>query len=773
MKRLLSVMLAFLMFFGGLPAAMAETVQTATPVMVNGSGGMFYTSSGSVGGGMTVAGGPSSPVSGSAAPAISQEQALAIAEGIFPDIGSLNVDAQLVPYQSPARWMLSWSEPQDVAGPAITMNNIAIDATTGALDSFEISGLQGDKTGSPLITRDEALQKAEEFIKQYHPEELAHAVLSPDAEMPIFNSTKMVSFAYSFHWTRMEQGAPVPDDGIRVGVDPFGGRIESCSFDWHTGVTFPSPVAVDPTKESQLLDQFGVILCYQVQPGQLNAQGVPEVTPVYIFNCSPGLQIDPASGGALTSEGKPASLGDYVLIPGLTPAVSSIVYNDQPVAPPVQEITQDAAAQQAWSFFQALGLSGKAVFSGSSSGGSWDGISSDKTWEYTLQNGGSSQGMEPQPTVGIDAVTGEVENYFNPQGVSAPVTGNAKPALTTEEARDKALAFIKQVSPDKVGQIAAANQTDLDYDASDGQEVQEVPVYFPRLIDGIPFPQEGISVTFDQSGDVANYQCNWYQVAIAPVRKIITADQARQILLQNNPLKAGYSFPVSQTNSAAPAGPVFVLNYQGGGVAADTGQPEALDLGMLGMETGAAQQPEVTVPQDHWAVAPLTILADSGLLPAEGFNPDGVVARRDALRVLMGSLMFMPSTGQRSTNRSVFSDVALNDPDYDLIQSAVGRGVLDPGPSLNPDETITRATFVEWLVRAMGYRLVAEMPASIALNFSDVQQLSNTDRNYLAIADGLGIVKGDAGGMFHPDATLTWAELATMVTEAAPRLQTL
>jgi hypothetical protein len=76
-------------------------------------------------------------------------------------------------------------------------------------------------------------------------------------------------------------------------------------------------------------------------------------------------------------------------------------------------------------------------------------------------------------------------------------------------------------------------------------------------------------------------------------------------------------------------------------------------------------------------------------------------------------------------------------------------------------------------VRALGYRQVAEMPVSITLKFADVQQLSSTDRNYLAIAEGLGIIKGDAQGMFHPNAPLTWAELATMAAEAAPRLQTL
>lgn len=758
MKRLFSVVLVFLMLFGGVPAGMAGAIQMGTSsVSVSTPGG----------------------VSGSAGAAtISREQAIAIAKGIFPEIGSMNVDAQLNTYQSPARWMLSWSNPASVAGPVFISNDIEIDAGTGGLDSFNISDWKTDKTGSPLITRDEALQKAKEFIRQHHPEELAQAALS-NTPTPNYGNYKAVSFVYNFHWDRVEQGVPVSGDGIQVGVDPFSGRIQNCSFNWHAGVTFPDPVAVDAARKAQLMDQFGVILRCQVQPGQSNPQGVPEASLVYMFNCSPFLQIDPVSGSALASDGKPASLQDYVLIPGLTPAVPSAVYGNEPVVPPAQEVSQDVAEKNADRFFQALGLSGKAVASGG--GGSiWDGTFYDKIWSYTLQSeeGSAIQLGQQPPTVGIDVATGEVKNYFNFHIAAAIGTSNTTPALTKDEARDRALAFIKQVSPGKAGQIVVTNQPGLAFYAGGAQEVL---VYFTRLINGIPFPQDNISVAFGQSGEVVSYNCNWHQVALAPESKIITADQARQILLQNIPLKAEYIFPVSLTknsrivqgNGMVPANPVFALRYQSECVAADTGKPAPLGFGILGIGPGAEQQPSVAVPQDHWAAAPLTILADSGLLPASGFNPDNSVTRRDALRVLMGAFRFIPSMVQPGTKQSAFNDVAPNDPDYNLIQAAVDSDVLDPGPALSPDGALTRATFVKWLVRAMGYRQVAEMPASIGLNFSDVQQLSGSDRNYAAIAEGLGIVKGDTHEMFHPDTPLTWAELATMVAEAAPRLQTL
>ncbi len=770
MKRFFSAVLVFLMFFGGAPAGMAEALQMArassgteiirvsTPVFVTGG------------------------VSGSAgAAAISREQAIAIAKGIFPEIGSMNANAQLNAYQGSGRWMLSWSDPASATGQVFTSNDIELDAFTGALDGFNISDWKTDKTGSPLIARDEALQKAEEFIRQYHPEELARAVLSSTPE-PNYGNYKAVSFVFNFYWDRVEQGIPVWGDGIQVGVDPFSGRIVNCSFSWHAGVTFPNPVAVDATRKAQLMDQFGVILCYQAQPGQLTPQGAPEASLVYLFNCSPSLQIDPASGHALSGDGKPVSLQDYVLIPGLTPAVPGAVYSSGPVAPPAQEVGQDVAEKNADRFFQALGLSGKVVASGGS-GNSWDGTFNDKIWSYTLQSEEDSeiqQGQQPR-MVGIYAATGEVRNYVNFRSLVAIDSGNkAVPTLTPDEARDRALTFIKQVSPGKMGQIAVTNPPGIGFYTGGAQEVL---VYFTRLIDGVPFPQDNISVVFDQSGQVVNYNCNWHQVALAPPGKIITADQARQILLQNVPLKAEYSFPMSlatdsrlaQGNGIVPSNPVFALRYQSEVIAADTGKQVSAGVNIfgIGIGSGAEQQPASTVPRDHWAAAPLSILADSGLLPAEGFKPDGAVTRREALRVLMGAFRSISSAVQPGPKQSAFNDVALNDPDYNLIQAAVDRDILDPGPALNPDGTLARATFVQWLVRAMGYRQVAEMPANIGLNFSDLQQVSGSDRNYAAIAEGLAIIKGDTHGMFHPDDPLTWAELATMVAAAAPRLQAL
>ncbi|OPX90110.1 MAG: hypothetical protein A4E53_01325 [Pelotomaculum sp. PtaB.Bin104] len=64
------------------------------------------------------------------------------------------------------------------------------------------------------------------------------------------------------------------------------------------------------------------------------------------------------------------------------------------------------------------------------------------------------------------------------------------------------------------------------------------------------------------------------------------------------------------------------------------------------------------------------------------------------------------------------------------------------------------------------------MPVKIELNAGDSGQASDEFRNYVAIAGGLGLMRGDENSLFRPADNATWAELASLVTSrAAPRLR--
>lgn len=63
------------------------------------------------------------------------------------------------------------------------------------------------------------------------------------------------------------------------------------------------------------------------------------------------------------------------------------------------------------------------------------------------------------------------------------------------------------------------------------------------------------------------------------------------------------------------------------------------------------------------------------------------------------------------------------------------------------------------------------MPVKIELKMADAELVNENSRNYVAIACGLGLMQGDDNGLFRPADQVTWAELAVLVTKAAPRLR--
>ena len=147
----------------------------------------------------------------------------------------------------------------------------------------------------------------------------------------------------------------------------------------------------------------------------------------------------------------------------------------------------------------------------------------------------------------------------------------------------------------------------------------------------------------------------------------------------------------------------------------------------------------------------MSVLAERGLLPAEGFDPDGPVSRRDAIRILMSASErnYNPDSFQQGGEKAIFTDVSPDDRDYDIIQTAAKRGILEKSGHFLPDQPVLMEDLAVWLVRALGYGEVADMPVKIELKTGDANQVSEKIRNYAAIAYGLGLIKGDENGLFR------------------------
>lgn len=708
-------------------------------------------------------------------PALSRDKALQKAREMFPELlKGKDINVELQDYAGAGRrgWRLDWDVPVPGVGQRIVHNSIMLDADTGALISMFCSeGTGGAKDGVSLVTREMARQKAEDFVKKFRPSEFAR-VRPVDSGYAGYCSPGRINYTYNFFWERVENGIPVDGDGITVAVDALSGRVIRFTAIWHDDAVFPEPKAMFEDRERQVLDELGLILCYKMGEGGKSKAGVPEASLVYQLNSTEFLRLDPYSGDALTPEGEKVPIGQYKCFSGLPDPFAGGAASGKAVSVgrPANKITTVEAMETAREFFKKLGLEGEVTRSGS--GSSSDGIFYDEEWMFSLKEDGGTEEGGPRRSlrVGIDTRTGEVSSYhdsgyYEYAGIGEN-PGASGQTVTRDAARAKALDFIRLVHPEKLGQVIEKEQN---YEYCIPGRAQNC-FNFVRLGNGIPFMRDGIRVIVNSSDEVVSYDCDWHVVRFPDAGGVITREEAEKVFLENMSLMPAYFFPQKQGKPWAEKSPMLSLRFDNRrefGVNAHAGQLVAMDWGRLTLK----DEDSLTIRQDHWAAAPLEILANNGLLPEEGFDPDGPVSRRDAVRVLMSAAGYGYRPPGEDEKIASFSDITLNDRDYSAIQAAVRKGMLKGAGNFTPERPVTRETLAVWLVRLLGYDEVAAMPVKIELKTADAEQVPEKSRNYVAIACGLGLMHGDDKGYFRPADHATWAELAVLITRAAPRLQ--
>lgn len=699
--------------------------------------------------------------------AVSKDEALRIARDLFPELlAGKDLNAELADdyWEDVPVWQIGFQETA-YSGGRTEYLDIALNAKTGKLKRMYYNGPStGLEQGDVPITEETARQRAEAFAKKFCPAEFARSRLVERDY--IYQPSGVLKNQYSFYWTRVEKGIPVLEEGISVGVDVFSGRLVNFNVNWRHDVVFPEPGVLPQGLESKIMRELGLYLCYQIAGSSRTGPGeVPEAALVYQLNSQGTLRINPGNGEAVTGEGETMPLNRYRRFINLPEPVAGggVVTEPGPVAP-AQKISQADAVRAAQEFFQKLGLEGEVTqIGGGSTGG---GVFHDQFWSYSLREGeGGRSGQSRHGNVGINVYTGEVWNYNNSEFErSGPVSG-LSPGIGRDAAREKALAFIRLVAPDKMGQVVEDRQDPANAGYNGFHHFS-----FSRLVNGIVFPQDKIIVEVGGDGTIVHYNCNWHRVRFPSAGEVIGMEEAEKIFLANNRLKFVYFFPLAGEELRPGKKPVPVLMfepYNEWAIDACTGEPVILNQVVVQPK----EKTGLEIPAGHWAAAPLSILASSGLLPAEGFEPDGPVSRREALRVLMSIPGRYGPDQQDSSIQVSFNDLNLNDPDYGLIQNAVRRGLLAGGGNFYPEQPILREDLAIWLVRALGYGEVAGMTVKIELKTADAGLVSDEAYNYAAIACGLGLFKGDQEGLLRPLEETTWAELAAVMTRAAPRLQ--
>jgi hypothetical protein len=537
----------------------------------------------------------------------------------------------------------------------------------------------------------------------------------------------------------------VGGDGLHIAVDALTGLVTSYTLLWLDDLKLPPTGAVLPAGEvpARVAAKAGTALVYEVfSDGAAPAQ----VRPVYQINSRYAYLVDARTGDFLNFQGEPVkecvlyAPEDYAHIGG----------EGNPPAPGAG-IDPTRAREAAERFFRLLGCEGPVERSGG--GVSTGPLGRRASWYYALRLEGQDG---PVPQVGVDSATREVVE-FHDDAFRALRSDPGEKRLTRDEALAVARDFIQKVSPACAGHVA------LEKSPPEWRRDEDTYSFrFFRVVNGIPFPMDGIEVDIASNGRVVGYRCEWHRVNFPRPQNVISPAEAARRWVANASYELKYHLP--RTDDGRPCAEARLVYFLKEAVAVDavTGQVLGPDGRPLGSPAPGYDF------RGSRAADYLQLLAESGLLPPpEKFAPSAPVARREAVRVLVAAARRYYGAEEVPAVPS-FRDVAPGDADFGTVETAVALGIVPGGGSFGPDQPLDRKTLAAWLVNAAGYGEVAAIPNRITSPFADTAPLSGREQNYIGLAYGLGFMRGDETGRFRPDDPVTWEELAAAVIRALP-----
>ena len=176
-------------------------------------------------------------------------------------------------------------------------------------------------------------------------------------------------------------------------------------------------------------------------------------------------------------------------------------------------------------------------------------------------------------------------------------------------------------------------------------------------------------------------------------------------------------------------------------------------------DTAAAASNRYTdIPDGNWSVSAVNAAAEYELMQGMGDGTFGfgrTITRAEfvtALDRMFGWDVITPAT-------SSFSDVSKNQWFYSYIETALKHDVVDKNLKFDPADPITREEMAIMLVRALGYKTLAQSASSFGQPFKDV----SANAGYITIASDIGMTKGTSATAFSPKLTAKREEAAAML----------
>jgi len=280
---------------------------------------------------------------------------------------------------------------------------------------------------------------------------------------------------------------------------------------------------------------------------------------------------------------------------------------------------------------------------------------------------------------------------------------------------------------------------------------------YDRKVNGYFYHDDYVNISVDPlDGSIAGFFSSWSdQLTFASAEGLVSEEKARaaycaayqaQLNYLDEPVSVDTSIPIWKTyaDCCGTTAYRYVLGYTwvcSGesvlGVDAKTGA--------LVRSPAAAQTQSYQDLSGSFAKKQIEALAEAGVRfgASDRFRPLEKLTEQAMLVLLLNSCGYN------------YDESALDgDTQEQLYQNAWNEGFLAQG-SRSPDRTVTRLELVKAILSASPYGPAAKLSGIFVASFRDAASIPAADLGYVAIAEGLGLVRGDSAHRFDPSRTMT------------------
>lgn len=651
-------------------------------------------------------------------------------------------------------YYLNWRSPDTTNSTRI---NVSVDENGMILNYNKYTPYDYTRTKKlPTLSRQEAKAKADAHIEKIAPG------LLRELEYIESTSSSIQETSYYFRYYRVANGVPFYNDGVYIAVNRDNGDLQDYSRSWTDGLKFPSAANPITVKEAEAayVKSLGLRLIYRFSENDGAIKAFPVYVPVYDNN---NYAID-----AMTGEVRRLSGNYYVTFADDAGMVSfnqkaAVAEAAGEIRLSPEELEAVAEAGKLISKEEAEKVARAAKFLDLSDefkvdyfylGTNWP-DKNDYSWQLQFTRPADDEtGYITYISVTVNAKTGEITSFY----ISTPDAGSLKPKKDITVAKAEADAFLKEYYPEYFKQLEYNKQDDENRIYANDTRFY---LSYSRLVDKVPFPDNGVSITYDNlTGEITSFNLNWFNsISFPGVDNAIGLEAAAGSLFKNVGLKLEYKI-----ESEEKAQDTYVAN-QAGNVKAvlvyslDANKPLYIDaisgalLNYNGTEYKEPEKIDYTDIKGHFAEKQIMVLADNGIfLEGKEFKPNDSITQLDFMTLLSKTLNYYgPDITPKSTGKEV-------DDLYAFLQR---EGIVRDGEK-QPAQTVTREEAVKYIIRALKYDKVADIGSIFIVEFKDKASISPELTGYVAIASGLGIVKGD-GTNFSPARKVTRGETAVMI----------